>query len=303
MIVRRKSQRRLKAEQRFNEAVTEFFTTLGARPGSFYDFELGTPAGLLHVSVHDTWVATRFDDVAAGTKFTESCGRSSNPYSGKWNFHYFDTLKPEVVIADLRFWVLVRPAHELESRGGTSRMNIIALTDTRLAALHRQVMNEIDRRARIATNGHDPAAIIYGNELAKRALVVAAGQHSILLVGPPKCGKSMMRAVALELGLAQTYEVWPCPCGHRNSLNLPCRCTVRQIERHFHKLPVADITVEMVRPLDREMRTPGTALADMRKQIEAKADFSSLDLDEVSSNLLRAAVRELGMGATGGARP
>ncbi len=175
-------------------------------------------------------------------------------------------------------------------------MNIIALTDTRLASLHRQVTNEIERRTKIAANGHDPAAIIYGNELAKRALVVAAaGKHSLLLVGPPNCGKSMLRAVALELGLSQTFEACPCRCGNRNLPDAACRCTVRQIERHLFKLPVADITVEMVRPLDREMRSPGTTLAEMRRQIEAKADFSSLDLDEMAGTLLRAAVRELGI--------
>jgi len=175
-------------------------------------------------------------------------------------------------------------------------MNIIALTDTRLAALHRQVTNEIERRSRIATNGHDAAALIQGNELAKRALIVAAaGKHSLLLIGPPNCGKSMMRAVALELGLVQTFEAWPCPCGNYPCGNVPCSCTTRQIERHLGKLPVADITVEMVRPLEREMRTPRTTLADMRKQIEAMADYQGLDLDEISGNLLRAAVRELGI--------
>ncbi len=104
MIRRMKSKRQLKAEERFNEAVTEFFTGLGARPGSFYDHELDTPAGLLHVSVYENWVATRFDDVAQGRAFSESCGRPSNPFSGKWNHHFPDSLSPDVVIADLRFW-------------------------------------------------------------------------------------------------------------------------------------------------------------------------------------------------------
>ena len=91
-------------------------------------------------------------------------------------------------------------------------MNLIGLTDTKLAAVHRQVSNEIERRARIATSGHDAAAIIFGNEMAKRAVVVAAaGNHSLLLVGPPNCGKTMMRAAALELGLAQTFEAPPLP--------------------------------------------------------------------------------------------
>jgi len=104
MIVRKKSKRRLKTERRFVEAVTGFFTSLGARPGSFYDFELDTPAGLLNFSVHETWVATRFDDVAQGRAFTESCGSSCNPYSGKWNFHFGNGLDPKLAIADLRYW-------------------------------------------------------------------------------------------------------------------------------------------------------------------------------------------------------
>ena len=94
----------LKAQQRFKEAVSKLFQSLGAQAGRFYDLELDTPAGLLHVSVYGNWVATRFDDVALGRAFTDSCGRPSNPYSGKWNFHYPDSLSPEIVVSDLRFW-------------------------------------------------------------------------------------------------------------------------------------------------------------------------------------------------------
>ena len=94
----------LKARERFAEAVTKLLESLGVRPGRFCDYELDTPAGLLQISVHSNWVATRFDDVALGRAFTESCGRCCNPCSGKWNFHYFESLDPEVVVADLRYW-------------------------------------------------------------------------------------------------------------------------------------------------------------------------------------------------------
>ena len=162
-------------------------------------------------------------------------------------------------------------------------MNLLTLTDSKLAALHRQAINEIARRAKAATKGHDPASIIRGNEMAKRALVVAAaGNHSILFVGPPNCGKTMLRAVALELGgcgqpnarggLATTFEIWPCPCGYRNDPRRACECRSSQIERHIRKLPVVDICIEVVCPPEREMRsnTPGTTLAEMRHQIETK---------------------------------
>jgi len=105
---RAKSKRLVKAEERFTAAVTKFITDLGARPGRFYDYELDTPAGLLHMSVHETWLATRFDDVAKGKAFTATCGTSSNPYSGKWNFHFgdgtADSLHPDRVFPQLRYY-------------------------------------------------------------------------------------------------------------------------------------------------------------------------------------------------------
>jgi len=108
MRLRKTSKRLVKAEERFVTAVTKFIMDLGARPGRFYDYELDTPAGLLHISVHDTWLATRFDDVALGTAFTKTCGCSCNRFSGKWNFHFgdgtADSLHPDRVLPQLRYY-------------------------------------------------------------------------------------------------------------------------------------------------------------------------------------------------------
>jgi predicted ATPase with chaperone activity len=173
-------------------------------------------------------------------------------------------------------------------------MNLLILSDEKLAALHRQVQNETARRTKAVTNGYDAASIIYSNEMAKRALLIAAaGNHSILFIGPPNSGKTMLRAVALELGLTATYEARPCPCGYSGDLRRECVCRCKQIERHISKLPVADICIEVVCPRERDMReTSWTTLADMRQQINAKTQYDSLELDDNSRNLLKAAVSE-----------
>ena len=178
-------------------------------------------------------------------------------------------------------------------------MNLLTLTDTKLAALHRQAANEITRRTNSAVKGHDAATIICGNEMAKRALLVAAaGNHTILFVGPPNCGKTMLRAVALELGLGSTFEARPCPCGYHGSPVRACNCTAVKIERCRAGWPVADITIEVVQPPQREFNgRPGTGVAEMKAQIEAKTNFDSLELTDDSSRLLRAAASEYALDA------
>lgn len=97
-----------KAQDKFKAAVTSYIVELGARPGGFYDYELDTPAGLLHLSVYDDWLATCFDDVARATAFTKTCRCPSNPYSGKWNFHFgsssAESLAPEAVLPHLAYY-------------------------------------------------------------------------------------------------------------------------------------------------------------------------------------------------------
>lgn len=46
---------------------------------------------------------------------------------------------------------------------------------------------------------------------------------------------------------------------------------------------------------EREMRTPGTTLAEMRRQVQFKGDCHSLELDENGRNLLKAAFAELAL--------
>ena len=176
-------------------------------------------------------------------------------------------------------------------------MNLLTLNDNKLATLHRQAAAEIARRAKAATNGYDAASIIHGNEMAKRALVVAvAGSHSILFVGPPNCGKTMLRAVALELGLGNTFEARPCPCGYHGSPIRACNCSNAKIERYRAAWPAADITVELVQPPQRELNgRPGTGVAEMKTQIASMTSHTDLALEEHSVNLLKCACVEHGI--------
>jgi len=73
--------------ERFQRTVLEFITSKGATPGSFYDFEIETKAGNLHLTPYDTWVACRFDDVERARTIVGNDGRL-NRCSGKWNFHF-----------------------------------------------------------------------------------------------------------------------------------------------------------------------------------------------------------------------
>jgi hypothetical protein len=107
---RRPHPKRLaKAQEEFKAAVTAYLESIGTRSSDFYDLELDTPAGLLRLTVYENWVATRFDDVKLATALTKKIGRPCNPYSGKWNFHYFDgtieSLNPDQVILDLSFYI------------------------------------------------------------------------------------------------------------------------------------------------------------------------------------------------------
>ena len=91
-----------KAHERFKTALTAFIISKGARTSRLYDYEIDTPAGLLLVSVYGNWIATRFENLELGKRFTAT-GNSCNPYSAKWNHHYSVSLDPDEVIADFGF--------------------------------------------------------------------------------------------------------------------------------------------------------------------------------------------------------
>ena len=177
-------------------------------------------------------------------------------------------------------------------------MNLLTLTDSKLATLHRHTANEIvpacqGRHQRPRCRQHRP-----------RQRNGEAG------LGGRRCREpfdSLSRAAELWQDHAAGRCLGNRPRQHLRGLAVPvrlsgdprraCDCSYKQIERHLRKLPVADISIEMVCPPEREMRSAGTALAEMRQQIEAKTGYESLELGEDSRNLLKAAMAELALDA------
>ena len=131
---------------------------------------------------------------------------------------------------------------------------IFRLSDAELLRLRDDVAAEIARRSP-ADHAFD-LSDIKGQEACKRVLLVAiAGRHSILLAGPAGCGKSMLRSVARQFGVPDTFEGRCCPCGHWNDPRYDCRCTAGQIRRHLARFPDTEITVE-VPPVPADFAAP-----------------------------------------------
>jgi hypothetical protein len=89
----RTTKRLTTARTAFQSRVIDFIVKLGAiKSDRLYDFTIATPAGEVGISVWESAIMCRFSNVDAGTEFStiNGCGHTSNPYSGKWNWHYPD---------------------------------------------------------------------------------------------------------------------------------------------------------------------------------------------------------------------
>ena len=172
--------------------------------------------------------------------------------------------------------------------------NLFRLNSPELALLLRDVRCECLRRTKAETA--DSCTIIKGHEMAKRAiLVAAAGNHSLLLVGSSGTGKTMLRAMAAELGLHETFEAWMCKCGGCGDMLRTCNCTPRQMIAVRSKWPPCEITIEAPHVAEREMHSNlrGTSIEDLRQQLQRRTSATSMLLDESMKRLLANAVAEL----------
>lgn len=175
--------------------------------------------------------------------------------------------------------------------------DLFRLSEADLADLSARVKCEIDRRIVAATV--PVGTEIIGLEMAKRVVTVAAaGGHSVVFVGREGSGKTLLRALAAHLGLADTFEARPCPCGNHGDPHHRCRCTDRQLIRHQQGWPRAEIFCEVVAPSDREFRAgiKGRGADEIRRVIDSKGDVP-IKFDAAAENLMAYAVRELGLRA------
>ncbi|TVS08770.1 MAG: ATP-binding protein [Planctomycetaceae bacterium] len=178
-----------------------------------------------------------------------------------------------------------------------SRVDVIKLSDGDLLRLRDESVAELTRRC-------PERPIDFGDiksqEAAKRALTVAiAGKHSILLLGAPGCGKSLLRSAARHFGLCDTFEARSCPCGYWNDPRHACHCTVAQIQRHLAKLPEADITIEVppVPMREWESTTWATGNQQIQQTLEAMRKPVPSGLDQYARELWGTSAREYGLSA------
>jgi predicted ATPase with chaperone activity len=168
------------------------------------------------------------------------------------------------------------------------------LSDSELSLVLQSAKREAQRRTEALAR--DMAGVIKGQEMAKRAtLIAAAGGHSIVYMGSPSTGKTMLRALALSLGVVESFEYRPCPCGYRDNPREACRCEIEQITEHMRRMPTADIFVECppVPTKIMESKLEGTTARDMREQIERMSKPGNFELDQFATELLRHAQNEI----------
>jgi len=176
----------------------------------------------------------------------------------------------------------------------------LRLSDRELAATLAACNREAARRSQVAASGLDEAAIIKGQEFAKRAITVAAaGSHSVCLYGGPGVGKTLLRAMALAVGVEATFEVRPCACGWLGSVSRACRCTPAKITtwRRWNRIE-ADLHVEVMPTPQQEMasRQSGTTAADILAQVErAKGNGQPVGTSADAETIFRYAASELGI--------
>lgn len=91
-MAHRITKKLLAARAAFKVRVNDFLKGMGASQNDgTYEWMVATPIGDLSVGVWDSAIMCRFADVEKGKAFTRQFpAQQSNPFSGKWNWHFED---------------------------------------------------------------------------------------------------------------------------------------------------------------------------------------------------------------------
>jgi hypothetical protein len=108
-----------KAQARANESLAArlnaLLVSVGAAPNDtflsgMYELQLTTKVGRLVLNVHandaqsGAWIAGRFEDVDRAHAALRDTLYAPNPYSGKWNLHFWGA-DIEAATREVRFWL------------------------------------------------------------------------------------------------------------------------------------------------------------------------------------------------------
>lgn len=180
-----------------------------------------------------------------------------------------------------------------------AKKEIFELTETQLSRQLREFENEIARRNRShrANAPPDVAGIIRGQEYAKRAIKVAAvGGHSVCFFGPPESGRGMLRALAYDLEVKKTFEVWSCACSGHGDPFRPCTCDPEDIGVYRRDWPLAEIYVEVTASHVGMLEQPfGESFVDMMRSTTLSRGRTMGDLTPEARKFLKMAGNELGL--------
>lgn len=190
-----------------------------------------------------------------------------------------------------------RPLEAMSQEFKLTASTLYRLTDQNLAKILQAAKEEQSRRVVMDIANLDEATIIKCGEGAKRAaLVAAAGNHSIIFVGPVGAGKTMLRALSHHLGNDETYEGYWCKCGNKNDPVRVCNCKIADIERVIKKMPPTDMYCDVLRvPAKMWDQHGGTTLEEMQERLKKLKRYDSMRMDSVTSTYLNTMMAEQGL--------
>ena len=194
ILARRITKKLLAARAAFKTRVCDFLKTVGASSNDgTYEWKLNTPIGELGVSLWDAAIMCRFADVEQGKAFTRQfAAQSSNPYSGKWNWHFEDDADTLNGNCEAQFVKYVKLLMSLETLPEDLTKLSSDQTEKCVSRLAKFPLAELRRRQALA-NRQIELAFIPRNDAALANLHVRAEHLRLAVDRQEFCDRSVDR--------------------------------------------------------------------------------------------------------------